>query len=256
MDDLESKIAALSPAKRALLERTLREKMAHVETDSTRRSHHWSSLIPVQPKGTKVPCFGAVVAFEMAQQLKGEGEHVALVFMLDPPGARQERASGPIQNDLRRRLRQLAVFGAGLKMHHLLLRVRSYASERTRWITKGFARLRWRYYLWAGHLLPVSLRSPYILDIYRQATRSYKPKPYLGSVVVFKAQPGAYKPPLNWLQLAAGRIEIHEYPADHMALRTEPQVRRWAVHLKESLDRAQKFVEAGMKQHRGYPAQR
>src|SRR5437667_4441056 len=34
--------------------------------------------------------FGAVVAFEIAQQLKGEGEEVTLLFMLDPSGDRLE----------------------------------------------------------------------------------------------------------------------------------------------------------------------
>jgi thioesterase domain-containing protein len=310
MSDLESKIASLSPAKRALLQRALRENVERAETDPVQRPQHWSSLIPVQPKGTRLPffwihgdstnfflpaalgpdqplyglehqsldgrpahytqvetiakyyleelrtvrprgpysvggyCFGAIVAFEMAQQLKREGEHVALIFMLDPPGARQEKVAAPIQNEVQRHLRQLGPLGLGERMRYLRPRVSSRISERTTWIRKKLNRQRWRYCLWAGRLLPVSLRSPYILDVYRQATRSYKPQPYSGRIVLFKARSGSYQPPLNWVQLAE-EIEIHEYPGDHMALREEPQVRKWARLLKESLDRAQNSIEKG-----------
>jgi aspartate racemase len=315
MDDLESKIASLSPAKRALLERKLRENAQNLETDPIQSPGHWSSLAPLQPKGTKFPffwiygdstnfllpahlgpdqplyglqhqsldgrparytrvetiakhyleelraarphgpyalggyCFGAIVAFEMAQQLKKEGELVALIFMLDPPGARLQQApapiSIPISEEIKRHWRQIAPLGPGGKMQYVLPRV----SARTKWIrtafAEAFAKLRWRYCLWSGRLLPVSLRSPYILDVYRRATQFYQPQPYPGPVVLFKAHTGPYRPQLNWFQLVTGKIEIHEHPGDHMALREEPQVRQWAAILKQALDREQKLVEKG-----------
>jgi len=313
MNDLDPRIASLSPAKRALLERKLRESTERMSTDTGQRPQHWSSLIPVQTAGAKVPffwihgdstnfllpaalgpdqpvyglehqsldgrparyteveaianyyldqlravrprgpysvggyCFGAIIAFEMAQQLKRDGEHVSLIFLLDPPGAQPENATArippPLGKEAHRHLRQLARLGSRQKMRYIGRRVNAYVRNKTTWIRKKVAKQRWRYSLWAGRLLPVSLRSPYILDVYGQATRSYKPQPYSGHIVLFKAQLGSYRPELNWLQLARGPIEVHEYPCDHMALREEPLVRHWAALLKESLDRVQKSVD-------------
>src|SRR5262245_28977895 len=313
MDDLESRIASLSPAKRALLERRLRENAQEVKTDPIRPPQHWSSLIPLEPKGTRFPffwihgdatnlllpsalgpdqplyglehqsldgrparytrvetiekhyleelravrrnspyslggyCFGAIVAFEMAQQLRKEGEHVALIFMLDPPGANQEQAPAPIpvpmREEINRHWRRIAPLGVEGKLQYVLPRVSATVSGRTMWIRKNFAKLRWRYCLWRGQLLPVSLRSPYILNVYKEATRFYQPQPYPGPIVIFKAQPGPYRPQLNWLHLANGEIEIHEHLGDHMALREKPQVQQWAAILKKALARQQKSVE-------------
>ena len=309
MNDLDSRIASLSPAKRALLERKLRESAERMSSDAGQRPQHWSSLIPVQTAGAKVPffwihgdstnlllpaalgpdqpvyglehqsldgrparyteveaiakyyldqlravrprgpysvggyCFGAIIAFEMAQQLKRDGEHVSLIFLLDPPGTQQEKATAripPLRKEAQKHLRQLAPLGSREKMQYIGRRVSTYVNNKTAWIRKKLAKQRWRYCLRAGRLLPVSLRSPYILDVYRQATWSYKPQPYSGHIVLFKAQSGSYRPELNWLQLAKGPIEVHEFPGDHMALREEPQVRHWAALLKKSLDRAQK----------------
>jgi len=308
MSDLESRIASLSPAKRAVLERALREKVGRIETDTRQRPEHWSSLVRLQPKGDRLPffwihgdssnaflaavlppdqplyglehqsidgrpahytqvetiakhyldeirsvrprgpyalggyCFGAVIAFEMAQQLKRDGQHVSLVFMLDPPGVKPEPVS--MGNELHKHWRQLAALGPAEKVHYLLARVSSKVSDsfnvRTKWIRKKFAKARWRYCLQTGRLLPVSLRSPYILDVYKQAMQSYEPQPYSGRVLLFKARLGSYQPRLNWVDLAAGQIEIHEHAGDHMALREEAQVQRWATILKSSLDRAQR----------------
>jgi thioesterase domain-containing protein len=309
MNDLESRIASLSPAKRALLQRKLSENVEGTKTDPVQRPQHWSSLIPLQPKGARLPffwihgdstnfllpaalgpdqplyglehqsldgrparytrvetiakhyleemraarphgpyavggyCFGAVVAFEIAQQLRREGERVPLIFMLDPPGAMREKAPVPIRDEVQRHLRELAVIGPGERMRYLLPRVRARIGVRTVWIRKKIAKQRWKYCLRTGRLLPVSLRSPYILDVYRQATWSYKPQPYSGRIVLFKAQAGRYRPQLDWLQLTAGKIEIHEYLGDHVALREEPQVRQWAALLKDALNRSPKPSE-------------
>jgi thioesterase domain-containing protein len=142
----------------------------------------------------------------MAYQLKKEGHEVDLLFMLDPTGKASDKApQKPIP---------------------LVPR-----------IFRTLDRLRWTICVATGRLLPLSLRSPYILDIYRKALRSYVPKPYTGRVVIFKTG-GPYAPPFDWLELNHGDLELHQSTGEHMDLRKEPQIGRWAQRLKESLDRA------------------
>ena len=106
-------------------------------------------------------------------------------------------------------------------------------------------KLRWKASLTAGRLLPPSLRSAYILDIYRLSLRSYVPQQYSGRVTLFKTEGDSYLPRLDWMKLITGDIEIHEGLGGHMELRREPYVRLWAGRLKESLGRAHESIEAG-----------
>jgi hypothetical protein len=62
---------------------------ASYQTVETIAKHYLRELRVVCQRGPYLIggySFGAIVAFEMAQQLKAGGEEVALLFMLDPPG--------------------------------------------------------------------------------------------------------------------------------------------------------------------------
>ena len=75
-------------------------------------AHYISEIMTVQPTGPYLlggRCFGGLVAFEMAQQLRVRGQHVALLAILDtlqppkPPwlrdqtGSDQEAMQGPLR---------------------------------------------------------------------------------------------------------------------------------------------------------------
>jgi thioesterase domain-containing protein len=172
--------------------------------------HYIDELRKVQPQGPYLLggfSFGAVVAFEMASLLKRHGEQVDLLFMLDPTGKASDKKMLESPRALTTRLQ------------------------------RKLRRLRWTSYVAAGKLLPPSLRSPYILNIYREALRSYVPMRYTGRVVILKTS-GAYEPPLNWPELIDGDLEIHETAGGHMDLRREPHVGPWAKQLKTWLERA------------------
>jgi thioesterase domain-containing protein len=172
--------------------------------------HYIDEIREVHPRGPYLLggfSFGAVVAYEMAGRLKKEGHEVDLLFMLDPTGKASDKTE---------------------KEKPLPLISRAY---------RTLNRLQWTTCAAMGRLLPPPLRSPYILDIYRKALRSYVPKPYTGRVVIFKTG-GPYATPFNWLELIQGDLELHESTGDHMDLRKEPLIGRWAQRLKESLDRA------------------
>jgi aspartate racemase len=202
--------------------------------------HYLDELRSIRPHGPYVLggySFGAAVAFEAAQQLTTEGEEVAMLFMLDPPS----RQATPGASALDRSKHYLRSVACREKLNSLLPRlkrvVRGEVTARMDRIDKSLERLHWQAYLLQGRHLPPSLRSAYILDVYRRALRSYAPQKYSGPVTIFKGKEICYQPPLDWLDLFSGELEIHEAPCGHLDLTKEPHVAVWAARLRDSLDR-------------------
>ena len=69
--------------------------------------------------------FGAVVAFEMAHQLRRAGEQVDVLFLLDPSGKVMVDNPVPVRNEVRRHLRQMAPLNASDTTRYLWLRIQS-----------------------------------------------------------------------------------------------------------------------------------
>jgi amino acid adenylation domain-containing protein len=211
-------------------------------TVDTIAKHYVAALRTVRPHGPYLLggySFGAVVAFEMAHQLRSEDEAVPLLFMLDPPGKTKEPVP-PIRDRWRQYSRKLTGRAKRAKVELVLRSVfgaaRNYVTGRTAAIGKHVSRLRWTRYIRCGRLLPPSLRSPYILDVYRSALRSYAPQPYSGPVTIYKAGNMPYTSPMNWQELMTGEFQIHEGAGSHMDLMMESHVAVWASKLKEALD--------------------
>ena len=164
----------------------------YTEVDTIAK-HYVAQLRAVRPHGPYLLggySFGAVAAFEMAHQLRTEGEEVLLLFMLDPPGKMRESVPS-VRDRAHKHLRELIRRGPRSKVEHvfrmIVARARERFNGRRAAIGKRVKRLRWERCLKAGGLLPPSLRSPYILDVYRIALGSYTPQPYSGRVTIFKA---------------------------------------------------------------------
>ena len=131
--------------------------------------------------------FGALLAFEMAQQLRSAGEEVGLLFMLDPTGDRIEhRPQVSFRDNIERHRQTLAGLGVRDKLLFILPRLKVVMRNAlTRTVGKRLKRLCWKICLLTGRALPPSVRSPYILDVYRKAIRSYVPRPYSGDVTIY-----------------------------------------------------------------------
>jgi amino acid adenylation domain-containing protein len=213
----------------------------YTEVDTIAK-HYVAQLRAVRPHGPYLLggySFGAVAAFEMAYQLRTEGEEVLLLFMLDPPGKMRESVPS-VRDRAHKHLRELIRRGPRSKVEHVFRMIVARARERFngRWaaIGKRVKRLRWERCLKTGGLLPPSLRSPYILDVYRIALCSYTPQPYSGRVTIFKAGEIGYRPPLNWQELMTGELQMYESAGGHMDLTREPYVAVWAAKLRDALD--------------------
>jgi len=217
----------------------------YTQVDTIAR-HYLSEIRTILPDGPYLLggyCFGAVVAFEMAQQLKGEGEEVALLFMLDPSGypleplgkIKETRLLPLLWSKVQRHLRKLALLGFRKKLDYLLPRVKDQIDMR---ILHKIKKLTRTAFLAAGITLPQSLRIAYIFDVYGKALRGYMLRPYSGRVTLVKAGEVSYHQRWDWIKAIVGDLEVHEVRAGHLDLQKEPYVRLWAERLKESLDQA------------------
>jgi len=85
--------------------------------------------------------------------------------------------------------------------------------------------------------LPKHLRR--VENASRRAVDQYVPKPYEGTITLFRAtkQPAGYAPDLTlgWSGIAPGRIDVHEVPGYHGAIVYEPRVALLAEKLAQAL---------------------
>ena len=154
-------------------------------------AHYLSEVRAVRPRGPYRLggyCFGGVVAFEMAQQLRRAGESVDMLVLLAPSPVRPPEGVGRIAaNSGTPPVKIGPRFGARLSRHwHAFTQLG--ARQRIAYALRGArnrtarvgakARVYWRRASLQIHLimdweLPVELRSPYVLDLYRRALRVY-----------------------------------------------------------------------------------
>ncbi len=216
-------------------------------------AHYLEEIRGLQPEG---PYFlgghsmGGMVAFEMAQQLKRQGQEVALLALIDPTSLGNSRlpagrtSSLPkltlLRSTFSRHLRNLTALGLKGRLTYVLERVQ----ER---IKRRFNTVSCKVYHFLGVPLPPDLQTFYVEEIvygtiYPKARRAYVPQVYSGRVIIFKAEGSFYNPQLDGV---TGRLEIHAVPGDHQSILVEPHIQVWAEQLKVCLQSAQhEVVEA------------
>jgi amino acid adenylation domain-containing protein len=182
---------------------------------------------------------GGIVAFELAQQLHTQGQHVALLALFDPPP--------PLLTHTLQKEDDLALL-AGFAQHlGLIVDQSAPLIEHIRQLDQD-ARL--RYLLEQAqnaNLLPPDVQLPHIrrrLDLFRihsQALRTYRPERYAGRIVLFQAAERfaseQHNPAHEWSALAAGGVELHTVPGDHYAILRPPNVLVLAERLRATLDK-------------------
>ncbi len=175
-------------------------------------AHYIKELKTIRPEGPYLLggySFGGIVAYEMARQLSAEGHQVPLLAMFDMYAPEQfmevmkrhEKIHFPLKN---------------LVMRYLVKR----ALKTT------------------GKVASPRLRHFYIIDTYHNAINAYQPKPYNGTVTVFKAGSSEGPDDMGWKELVKGGLDLHTLPGDHYSLIKDPGVVRLVQELSASLDRA------------------
>jgi thioesterase domain-containing protein/acyl carrier protein len=188
-------------------------------------------------------CWGGVLAFEMARQLRAAGGEVALLALIDTPypgidGMRTIRRRArlrarkfwklSVQN--LRRLRQLEPGALPGFLRQRLVNIVTRVA--------GVTAYRWSV-RFKRPLLPAFRELPGALV---HAAWSYRPQPYPGRVVLFRcAATGSREgsdPFSGWNRVAGGGVEFHEVPGEHSTVMREPHVKTLATELLACLEHA------------------
>jgi thioesterase domain-containing protein/acyl carrier protein len=193
-------------------------------------AHYVREVRSLQPSGPYYlagASMGGRIAFEMAQQLAAQGNHVALVALFDTVGE-VERQPLPVRERLQLHARNLGARDLSARMGYLWERTQSRLN-----------RILYGVLIRSGTRLPPFLRN--LKEISYQAAVNYHPRLYPGKVTLFRARermPGSTSDFfLGWDRVAGGGMEVHEIPGDHVSLMKEPGVRLLAEELKRCLSR-------------------
>jgi thioesterase domain-containing protein/acyl carrier protein len=211
-------------------------------------AHYIKEIREFQPAG---PYFiggrslGGIIAFEMACQLRAQGQEVGLLALLDsyPVGYAKLRDGGTLRNKVGHIIRRMGSHVSnirGLSLHEKL----SYVIDKAQY---GPIKLRskvwqtiYRSYESFGRALPRALRD--VQEFNWLAARDYVPGLYDGRVTLFWASRdlrASFDLVEGWRVLAEGGMEVQEIPGTHLNIIKEPHVAELALKLGESLARAQ-----------------
>ncbi|WP_243902384.1 condensation domain-containing protein [Aetokthonos hydrillicola] len=154
---------------------------------------------------------GGLVALEMARELQLQGEKVGLLCLMDSTIPGRNRPSLKQRLDFHRR--NIARHG----ISYLLKKVQS-------------------------RLKPADEKASTIdvrAEFQNYALTTYKPQPYPGKAVLFRAMDESHFSTLEgWKELIAGGLEIHDIPGDHLGILKEPHVQILAEKLKAHINQA------------------
>lgn len=179
---------------------------------------------------------GGWIALEMAQQLRADGQGVALLGLIDTHAEGGPRHAS-VGLWIRRHMRRLTV-----------LKPSDLVPYFTRRFANGFELLtlatRQRLFVWAVRLFggvsartPKWLRNPSEANVH--AIRSYQARRYDGDAVLFRAEPDAWTPPDaydGWQSLIGGKLQVRPIASQHSDILEAPQVESLATALTACLE--------------------
>jgi amino acid adenylation domain-containing protein len=195
--------------------------------------------------------FGGAIAFEIAQRLEREGQTVSLLVMLDSlfPGVDVPESSLTEDHDgrssvassmPRSHLQRLAKLGPREQFAYILVRLKAKWDE---WlgtpVRRSRMRLICRLYLRMGWTLPVSVRSFYILGIYKRALSVYTPTSFAGSVLYVKSRNRPAVHLERWKRVMTGPVDVCEVHGGHLDVISRENAAVWAPRLTSRLSNLQ-----------------
>jgi amino acid adenylation domain-containing protein len=193
------------------------------------------------------------IAYEIGQQLRAQGEDVALVVLFDtrnlaPPDLSPGRG---VTSARRRTLAEKLRFHWGNLRQRSLREAAGYVGDRLQTIREELYGNSWRIYyalhLWARRPVQGWLRrSGQIMNL---TYREYRPRPYPGRVLLFRRSerpPGDHwDPARGWRSLVGDALEVRDIPGNHRTIFMEPNVETMARALRTCLTSAQFAADVG-----------
>jgi amino acid adenylation domain-containing protein len=213
-------------------------------------SYYVEIVRSVQPEGPYILggySLGAVIAFEMAQQLKESGEEIALLAVLD-----EEAPGFPVKGIRAKRILHTALNFPYWLADHVFKRpprevtadVRRHLKRVGRNLFSRIGPLRIEAHrenledMLDVALLPENHRR--VSEALFKALSGYEARPYRGRVTLFRtrAQPlfRAMGLDKGWKELATGGVDVRIVPGDHLNMYDEPHVQVLAREVKACLE--------------------
>lgn len=183
--------------------------------------------------------FGGVAAYEIAQQLQAQGEEVGLVALFDAmnplrPGRRyrlDERIRHRRSAMLRLSLPRQAAYLFGRFWGKILANLWKERERMMKITRKLFFRSKER--------VPTEYRNVFVRDVHLRAYVGYRPQPYHGKIVLFRASSPndgyEWTEQLGWEGLI-DELEIVHVPGAHGTMLNEPHVHTLASELEKRLE--------------------
>ena len=197
-------------------------------------AHYVKEMRELQPAGPYLiggRSLGGAIAFEMARQLRAEGQEIALLALLDTYPAQPARFV--------RRLAGHATNLRGLSFSEKF----GYVAQKARFAPRKIKGRVWRTIYDSlqkfGRTLPHVLHS--VTEFNSLAAHRYVPQAYDRRVTLFWACDdlrASNDLVAGWRALATGGIEVQKIPGNHLNIIKEPHVAELANKLTECLQRA------------------
>ncbi|MFZ0732910.1 MAG: amino acid adenylation domain-containing protein [Candidatus Sulfotelmatobacter sp.] len=164
--------------------------------------------------------FGGLVAYEMAQMLRTQGEQVELLALFDTYPGQDETRGAQLKSLMSLPIKERITFLAK-KGSFVLMTLRKRIELR---------------------LLPRALRN--VRQACSKAAGKYEIQPYNGRVTLFRVREKSVDslndPYAIWWRVAREGVELREISGDHLSLLKEPQVRFLAQELGDCLTQSAK----------------
>ncbi len=207
-------------------------------------THYIQEIRQLQPEGPYYlggRSFGGVVAYEMAQQLREQGQKVALVALLDTDPI------GWLKLFPRRTACKLQAHFLALRIKRHLVNLRDLSlPTKLHYIREKIAYKKRKLETWRWQLKQVLQPGKKLSNILRDveefnylAAEQYVPRTYADQVAFFCAceEVSAPENQYGWKTLATGGVELVEVPGDHQSMIQTPHVQFLADQLKLRLIR-------------------
>jgi aspartate racemase len=205
-----------------------------------------SEIRAIQPQGPyhlMGYCLGALMIFEIAQQLKRQGEQIALLALVSPalpplPRAQTQDASEAKRRTLRDKLRSTVEPGklTAARLLKTIGRIARKIPPRIRWAGRISKRSFCEVWLRTGRPLPLFLRDFYLVETGDELIERYVPQPYRGPVLLFRSLNDGTE--AEWRSVIP-EAEFHNSWVEHNEFLEEPYVKTIVGEIQKHLERGE-----------------
>ena len=222
---------------------------ARIEDMATHYVRAMRSLQPAGPYYLGGYCYGGVVAFEMARQIRAQGARVALLAIIE---GYVPRRAAEVEKLWHPGVAARFLLNLPLWLRDVLRRPGGMARLLARlplgrWTGRGGGDWDADLTLVAGQYVGDDMAIPEsqhkLIAVHLLAIRGYLPGIYPGRVTLFRVQAlslrRSHDPELGWGNLAMGGVEMKRIAGAHYSALQKPYVASLAAKLMESLTQAQ-----------------